>query len=64
MGHNLGGLEHRDTSDDPNLCAALPEAKRTVMRYSCGTPEWYEKVHYFSLAEIRLLRQRIQSLYE
>jgi hypothetical protein len=64
MGHNLGGLEHRDTSHDPNVCAALPEAQRTVMRYSCGTRKWFRWIHYFSVDEIRLLRQRIQSLYE
>ncbi len=64
MGHNLGALEHPDTSHDWRVCAGLAPRDRTVMRYSCGTPEWYEQIHYFSVAEIELLRQRIRSLYQ
>jgi len=64
MGHNLGAFEHPDVSHDPNVCAALPDRDKTVMRYSCGTREWFQYIHYFSVAEIKLLRQRIRSLYQ
>jgi len=65
MGHNLGNLGHPDVSENPSDCAALPAEKRTVMRYSCGTPpKWYREILYFSLDEIELLRKRIGSLYE